>query len=247
MDNSKVRNRYENDTIDLLELARACLAKWWLILAVMAVLAIICGGYCKFFVPHAYRAETQIYITNSDSVISVQDLQISNALTEDYETIIKSRHVLNKVIDNLGMTVGYGALRGMVSVTNPNDTHILTIAVTTRNKSDAVIIANEVMQVSVEEIYKIIGTNEPSIIDEANEMYVVDTKASWKKYALLGALIGFVLVAGVIVIRTLMDTTIKNEDDIEKYLGIPVLAAVPMDKTDLSGHSKKTSKKGGAA
>ena len=59
----------------------------------------------------------------------------------------------------------------------------------------------------------------------------------------LGALAGLVIAAGIIVIRTIMNDAIRSEDDVEKYLGIPTLAAVPDRKDYISGRSSKQRKK----
>ena len=48
--------------------------------------------------------------------------------------------------------------------------------------------------------------------------------------------------AAVIVVTAIVDDTIKSEDDIEKYLGIPTLATVP-DRKDYINDKQKKKKK----
>ena len=43
---------------------------------------------------------------------------------------------------------------------------------------------------------------------------------------------------GIICVITMMDDTIKSEEDLEKYLGITVLASVP-DRKDYINQKKK--------
>ena len=52
-----------------------------------------------------------------------------------------------------------------------------------------------------------------------------------KKNAALGFLLGFLACAAIVVVYAVMDDTIKTEEDIEKYLGVSVLAKVP-DRKD---------------
>ena len=59
----------------------------------------------------------------------------------------------------------------------------------------------------------------------------------------LGALAGLAISAGIIVLRTIMNDTIRSEDDIEKYLGIPTLAVIPDRKDYISDRSSKKKKK----
>ena len=225
-------------TIDLLELFYAFRRRWWAILACAVIFGGVLGAYCQFFIPASYQADASIYITSSDSLISFSDLQLSSALTQDYENIIKSRHVLVEVINNLGLKVDYDTLNSMVSVTNPEDSHIIQINVTCEVPQDAVTIANEVMHVSVEEIYKIIGSGEPSVLDESEAEYVTDVKPSTLRYAGMGALLGLVLSCGLIAIRVIMDTSVKTEEDVTSWLGLPVLAVIPVNDGRKAGYGK---------
>lgn len=221
--------------IDLLELARACLAKWHVFLIVMVICAVILGGLNKLFIPHMYKADSSLYISTTDTVTTVGDIQISALVTEDYESIIKSRSVLDAVITNLSLDMDYKALSSCVTVSNPSNTHIIEVYVTTEDADESVRICNEILNISADEIYKVIGTGKPSILDTASVAHIVDVKASALKYAVIGALIGFVITCAVIIIRILRDTTIKSADDIEKYTGLPVLASVPVNKPGSKG------------
>ncbi|MBQ6537586.1 MAG: hypothetical protein IJL75_01635, partial [Eubacterium sp.] len=83
------------------------------------------GVYHLKLVKPVYQASTELYITSTDSVISLQDLQLGSALTADYQSIITSRSVLNRVISDLELNVDYKTLGKMISVSNPTGTHII--------------------------------------------------------------------------------------------------------------------------
>ena len=68
----------------------------------------------------------------------MSDVQLGSALTGDYEGIIKSRVVLNKVIENLKLDLTYKQLYNIVSVENPDSTRILKIYVTAGTVREAV-------------------------------------------------------------------------------------------------------------
>ena len=46
----------------------------------------------------------------------------------------------------------------------------------------------------------------------------------------IGGLLGAFVICAIYVLRMLMDNTMKSEDDVDKYLHLPVLAAVPYYK-----------------
>ena len=71
----------------------------------------------------------------------------------------------------------------------------------------------------------------PPKIIEKGELPIVKTSPSMTKNTFLGLMLGFVLSAGIVVVITVMNDSIKTEDDIEKYLGISTLAVIP-DRKD---------------
>ncbi|MDO4338432.1 MAG: Wzz/FepE/Etk N-terminal domain-containing protein [Eubacteriales bacterium] len=217
----------QEDTIDLVELFFEILNRWKIILVSMLLCATLTGVYYTFFIHPSYRADAQIYITNTDSVISFSDLQLSSALTEDYASIIKSRTVLKRVINEMKLDMDFEELGGLITVENPEDTHIIHIYVTCNDMELSKNIANALLNISVEQIYQIVGSSEPTIIDYAEADAVVELMPSLFKYLAIGAMAGALLVCAIVVVKTLMNTTLKTEEDIEKYLHMPVLSAVP--------------------
>lgn len=221
------------DVIDLVEVFHLLLHKWKLLFVAILAGSVLGGAYCTFLLETTYRAEASLYITSSESLLSFSELQLSSALTEDYAYIIKSRTVLERVIDELGLDMDYKQLGDLVGVTNPDSSHVISISVTTMDPEMSRNIANSLLNVSVEQINQIVGNGMPSVIDESVIRAVVTQKPSMAKYIVLGAMLGFVLAAGILIVRMLMDTTIKSEDDVERYLGVPLLSSIPYAKNKL--------------
>ena len=230
---------YTEDTIDLLELARALLGRWYLIVLAMLTFGGAMGVYNRYVEKPTFSAEAQIYISNTDSIISLQELQLSAALTQDYSNILTSRNVLKKVIADLGLDMDYRQLKSHISITNPNETHILTIRVTTDSPERSVAIANSLIQFGVDRIFRIIGQETPAVIDYAESDAVTINKTSLAKHVMLGALMGMVLICGLIVVRFLLDNTIKDEDDVRKLTQYNVLAEIPEYDEESSGQGVK--------
>lgn len=171
MENKKavaVENAAE-DTIDLLEIFRALYRRWVWIVFVALVFGIALGMYGKFVVKDVFQAEASMCIIDSNKEVSMSDLQVGSALTNDYEGIIKSRVVLTKVISNLNLDIAYKNLYNAVFVDNPEATRIIRIRVVSGNKEEAVDIANEILSVSIEEIPHVLGSNTPTVLDKADE------------------------------------------------------------------------------
>lgn len=237
MENKKVvevENAAE-DTIDLVEIFRALYKRRvWIVLAAVAFGTVI-GMYGKFVVKDVFQAEASMCIIDSNKEVSMSDLQVGSALTNDYEGIIKSRVVLTKVIANLKLDIEYKELYNAVSIENPDGTRIIKINVISGNQNEAVDIANEILSVSIDEIPHVLGSNTPTVLDKADELFVENIRRSVMSYTLLGVLAGIVISCGAVVISVITNTSIKNEEDIQKCSGLSVLGAVP----DYKGKKQK--------
>ena len=223
-----VQRRQDDEIeIDLKEVFYLLLSHWKSIFLAMLIGAAIFGAYHTFLLKPSYQADASIYITSTDSMISFSDLQLSAALSDDYANIIKSRTVLNRVIDELDLNLNYKQLGALISVDNPDSTHIVDIKVTCDDPELSRNITNALMNISVDQIYQVIGSGEPTVIDYAMAEAVQDVTPGLKKYLMIGALLGALIVCAIVVLRMLTDTTLKTVDDIDRYLHLPVLAAVP--------------------
>lgn len=226
----------EEIRIDLREIFFYLMHSWKTIFMALLIGAVCLGGYYTFLVPPSYEATAEIYITNTantantEAMVTFSDLQVSNALKDDYAQIIKSRTVLKRVIEELGLDLDYKQIREMIDVVNPDSTHVIQIKVTSDDVVLSRNIANVLLNISINQIYQVFASSMPAIIDVAESDAVEDVTPSLFKYLMLGALLGVILVCTVLIVRMMMNTTIQTEDDINKYLGIPVLSAVPYYK-----------------
>ena len=226
--------------IDIRELAEAILSKWTVVLFVTILTGIFAFAFAKLFMTPQYRSTTSIYVLNQQNANSVtySDLQASLQLTDDYKIIIKSRSVLQEVIDTQGLSLTYEALSGKVAVTGEDNSRVVNISVTDADPYQAREIADAICAVAVEKIQSVTGVDEVNVIEEAN-IPSAPYSPNVKKITLIGMVIGFVLSAGVIVLIFITNDMIYTPDDVEKYLGLSTLASIPF----VSDQKKRRSKK----
>lgn len=150
-------NMYDEDTIDLLELARVLLKKWWLIL----LSAVFCGALALLvtitMINPQYQSNAMLYIlSKTTTVTSLADLQLGSELTADFEVIAKSKPVLDNAIEKLktesDKTFTRDDLNQMLSVSNKSDTRILVISATSTDPTDASLVANAVAEATAEQM-----------------------------------------------------------------------------------------------
>lgn len=216
--------------IDLLELFYVLMNKLWIIILCGVVGAVVAFSGTKLLITPQYTASSMIYIlSETTSITSLADIQLGASLAEDFIVIGKSRPVIERVIRQLDLETNYEELASTISIVNKTDTHILTISVTNPDPELAADISNTLAENIKEQIADIMGTEEPNTVEEA----VVPTKPSspsTMKNTLMGGALGVLLVSAVIILLHLLDDTIKNEEDVKKYLGLNTLAAIPLEK-----------------
>ena len=235
------------ETEEEIDLVEVFYLLWGHILQIIACFlagALLAFGFTYFFVTPMYQASASIYIVSAsnNSIVNLTDLQIGSQLTKDYSLLITSRPVLTEVVDNLDLNMDYKALKNCITVTNQDDTRILQIAVQYPDAKKAKDIVDELSNVASEYIGEQMEVTPPKII-ETGEVSTVRSDTSVTKTTAMGILLGMLLCAGVVVVRALMDDTIRSEEDIEKYLGLSTLSVIPDRKDYINGTGKKKSKK----
>lgn len=243
-ESSKAQRPDANDgevEIDLLEIFYALKKKILLVLMVALAGGCIAAAYTHFLMTPIYSSTSSILVLSKETTLtSLADLQLGTSLTSDYKVLITSTPVMEQVILDLDLDMTAEQLKGSVSINNPTDTRILEITVNNTDPKMAKKIVDEIANVSSSYIGDKMEVIPPKII-EIGKIATVRTSPSVKKNAELGFLLGFLACAAIVVVYAVMDDTIKTEEDIEKYLGVSVLAKVP-DRRDFIDSKNRKSK-----
>lgn len=230
--------------IDLLELFYKLKGKLWLILLITFLSGIGAGAYSRYVLTPQYTSTSMLYVLSKESsMTSLADLQVGTQLTKDYKIMITSRPVMEKVVNSLGLDMSYKDLKKKISVTNPTDTRILTLAVQDTDPEQAKKIVDEIAKTASDYIGDMMEMVQPKIFEEG-EVPSVKTGPDNKKNAMIGAAAGMFFVLVVLTAGVLIDDTIRSEEDVERYLGLTVLAVVPNREGSADKKTKKFWKKG---
>lgn len=225
----KPENYDDIEEIDLVEVFYAVLSRWSVILLATVVLATL--GYCygRFLVTPQYASTSALYVlSKSTSITSMADIQVGANLTNDYMVVVKGRPVLEQVIENLELEETYDQLKEKVSVTNETNTRILTISVRDKDIKRAKTIADEIADVASAFISEKMDQDPPTIIQYG----YTDTRAvstSPNRYALYGAMLGFIISVTAAVLLYLLNDKIMTPEELEKRTGLNTLATLPLD------------------
>lgn len=241
------KDNVQNDEVEI-DIGHILSILWEKILLIIAT-GIIVGlaGFLvsKFLITPKYESETKLYVLNraNDSATTLSDVQLSTQLTKDYQILVTSAPVMNQVIKELGLNMKASELASTISVDTPSDTRVLQITVTSDDPKRAKDIADKVAQVSSKKICDIMKIEQVNVIEDGSlsEEPAVDTVQKW---TLIGLALGIVLSCAVIIIRSMLDDTVKTTEDVEKYFDLSTLAVIPISEEmdDGLGKNKKSRK-----
>ncbi len=224
------------DEINLQEFLYNIKKKFAIILIVTLVGAIIGGIYSLFFVTPMYETSTTLILARSNSnnnsnnnlgdSITQTDIVLNQKLIATYSEIIKSRSVAKEVIEKLELNMTEEQLISGITVSSKTDTEILKITVKNTDNNLAPKIASTLAEVFTKKVKEIYNIDNVSIVDEAEvpvEPYNTNDLKTIGTFA-IGSLILSVLVIFAI---TYFNNTVKDEEELERLLGIRVLAIIP--------------------
>lgn len=237
------KREHEEIEIDLVELFYVLWGHVWLIISVGLFCALACFMFSKFVISPTYESTTKIYILNKNENTSVtySDVQLGTQLTKDYAELINSRYVLDAVIQDLSLQMEYKQLIKKIEVSTPSDTRIVAITVTDQDPVQAMNIANSVRENASTHIQNVMDIDAVNVAETAN-MPTEKASPSCSKWGLVGGILGCLLVCAIILVRYLMDDTIKSSEDVEKYLGLSTLALIPLRSDETVTKKKKKQK-----
>lgn len=242
MASEKITKENDEIEIDLRAFFLKLKTKWLTCILGLLLGAVLALGYSIFLVNPEYQSTAMVYLRgNGSSSISIQDLQVGTQLTKDYEIIFKSRPVLESTIEELNLDMSTKELSSLITITNAEDTRILSITVTAETPKLAKNIANSVMDNGVQKVSEI-DAQQPYVVETAIEN-AARVGMSRSKMTILGAVAGLVITLGYIFLRFVLSDNITSADDLENTLNVPVLAVVlddpQMDFKKMAKNNKK--------
>lgn len=223
----KLQKNVQNNEIDLIRLLMMLKSHILMILAAGMLAGLLSGVYTHFMISPTYSATSNMLIlTKETTLASMADLDLGVKLTGEYAELVTSRTVLEKVIENLNLKMEYTTLRNQITINNPSSTRILKITVRQSDPAMAKTVADELANVSADFIADQMDMTPPKIY-ETSEVPIYPDSPNLQSNVFKGMIVGMALVCGILVVLELMNDAIQTEEDIRRYLDIPVLAVVP--------------------
>ena len=166
MNTNEFKEENQEVEIDLKALFLKIRSLWYVVILGALTGIFVSVLYGKLMTAPMYSASSMVYLRSSSQSISLQDLQLGSELTKDYEIIFKSRPNLENVIADLDLDMSVGQLSGMIAISNPTDTRILQVSVSSEDPDLSASIVNEVVENGMQTVREI-DSQEPYVVERA--------------------------------------------------------------------------------
>ena len=172
-----------------------------------------------------YSSSTTVILGGSSETITQNDITINKNLVNTYAEIVKSRRVLEQVINELSLDLSYEEINSFITVEPIMNTEIIKIIVNSDDSNEAMNIANSTANFFLKEVKKMYNMDNVNVLDsaiEAIEPYNINILKQLCIYLVLGVGIAFAIV----FIMFYFDRTIKSVEQVEQKVKLPILGSV---------------------
>jgi capsular polysaccharide biosynthesis protein len=217
------------ETISIKDIFKTLKKRWKLIMLLTLIAALVSGTISYFLLTPIYQSSTQILVNQKQSENQLDSTQIRSNIDmiNTYSVIIKSPAILEKVIDELELDQSVDQLSQKITINSQENSQVFSLTVQDSNSAKAVEIANTVSSIFQEDIKDIMKVDNVSILAKAE---VKENPTPVKPNPLLNiaiaVVVGLMAGIGLAFLLEYLDNTIKDEDDIERLLDLPLLGSI---------------------
>lgn len=218
------------EEINLVKILEIILKLWWFVLIFAIIAGLVAFSISSFLMTPQYTSTAKVYVDSSQRTagtsINYNELTTNARLVSTYIEVLCSDTYLNSIASKSDYNVTGTQIKGNITMNSANETEILEIKYADISPERAQDILQLILNNAQSEITRVIRGSQVSVVDNAS-LPKTTSSPNVKQNTFIGIFIGVVLGIAVIFIKELLDTRIKDEDDLKTKYNIPVLGVIP--------------------
>jgi len=219
---------------DIKQFLIKALEKWYIIISVIA-LCVVSSIVITMLIPPVYSSTAKLYVINnpSEGTEYTQSSLVTakEDLAKNYIELMTSDDVLNRVSDTLyssyGLVYSPSLIMEIMETEVISGTGTFTVKISNKSNDVASKIVNVIAEESVVYITDIENRDECVLIIRAGTVSNTPDSPKLIYNVAVAIVLGIALSSGIIFILIITNTKIKNEYDLKKKYGVPVIGRIP--------------------
>ncbi len=262
---NRENNEFENEqSLDLAEIFGLLLSKIWIIITVSIIGFVLTFVFTKVFIPDTYATSFSIYIKNTTNktvidTLNSADITAAQSLAQTYIAILDDDAVIDEISNNLmekysieelsdyfvldqeidgSYRINTKSMRSCLGFSQVNETELLTITGYSTDPVMAADICNSVEAIAPEVLIRVVGAGAVESVGHA-KIPKTPVSPNVLKNSVFGFMLGFILAVAFIIIRHMLDNTVKGVETLKARYNMPILAEIPFYEIVKNGISNK--------
>nr|WP_254904726.1 Wzz/FepE/Etk N-terminal domain-containing protein [Clostridium tyrobutyricum] len=216
-------------TLDLQDFFYIIKKRLKLIVLITLACAVITGLVSVFLIKPTYEASSSIIVGKPTNNIKTDnnDVMMYQNLVKTYAQIAQSDSVAKATLNKLNENITLDQFQKMVSVTPQEGTQILTIKADSKYPNEAAKVVDTMASSFISESKKVFPTGGDIQIMDRAQIPNKPVKPKKTLNVAIAFFLGLIVSVGISFLIEYQDNTIKTEDDIDRYLELPVIGVIP--------------------
>jgi len=225
----------EELTLDLRDILHIIQKRMKMIILITLACTLVSGVVSFYVIKPTYESKTSIIVGKPQGTDKSQteynDVMLYQKLIQTYQEIATSRVVAEQASSMLDQKYTAEQVQKLITVTPQTDTQILVISAKNGNPVESAKICSAVSQAFIEQSKVVFPTGGDIQVMDKAIVPVSPVSPNKKMNLAIAFLIGLMGSMGLAFVREMMDRTIKSEDEVERYIGVPIIGMIPREGT----------------
>ena len=176
------------------------------------------------------RTSSTNYSAKAEMIAKFDDMETAKDQPATCAAMLTSEAVLESAIQRLGTDYTVSELSSMVTAKNRSGTYIIDVSVNS-SEGDAEQLLNAVMEAAKSKVPEVMSGVQ---LERLGSIAVAenDSARNVTKYAVIGFVAAALVIAALLVLKELFDSTVKDPYTAAHYLNAPVIGVLPELSSD---------------
>ncbi|WP_298403975.1 Wzz/FepE/Etk N-terminal domain-containing protein [uncultured Chloroflexus sp.] len=214
--------------MEIRDYVNVLIKRWWVI-ALTAIAAVVGAYAISKLLPQTFRSQA-VYLALANQADNGLNIVLRNSMNS-YRELVMQPSVLDQISQQIGLDISGERLMRDVNIQPRPDEQKIVIEVDLPRLDQSQALADAVGERIVAEVNRINATLEGTArinVTRIQPARLVEIRPNTRINMLAGAILG--LVVGVLLAFVLeyLDDTLKTPEDVERFVGLPTLGAIPL-------------------